>query len=72
MKKLLKIMGIIILMPIVLVVAFLVIISFEPMTPNNYTKGIKTRGDIEAKYLAIGITGHSQGGSEIRYHHPKQ
>lgn len=54
MGKLLKIVGIIILIPILLVIALLVIISFIPMAPNNYTKEIETGGDIEAKYLAMG------------------
>lgn len=68
MKKLLKIIGIIILIPIVLVIALLVIISFIPMTPNNYTKEVKTGGDIETKYLAIGdykVKKIKREGSEI-------
>lgn len=68
MKKLLKIIGIIILMPIVLVIALLVIISFIPMTPNNYTKEVKTGGDIENKYLAMGdykVKNIKKEGSEI-------
>jgi len=54
MKKILKIIGIIILIPIVLVIGLIVVISFIPMTPNNYTKEVKTGGDIEAKYLSMG------------------
>lgn len=68
MKKLLKIIGIIILIPIVLVIALLVIISFIPMTPNNYTKEVKTGGDIETKYLLIGdykIKNIKREGTEI-------
>ena len=68
MKKLLKIIGIIILIPIVLVVALLVIISFIPMTPNNYTKKVETGGDIETKYLAMGdykVKKIKKEGSEI-------
>lgn len=68
MKKLLKIIGIIILIPIVLVIALLVIISFIPMTPNNYTKEVKTGGDIENKYLAMGdykVKNIKKEGSEI-------
>lgn len=68
MKKMLKIIGIIILIPIVLVIALLVIISFIPMTPNNYTKEVKTGGDIETKYLAIGdykVKKMKKEGSEI-------
>ncbi len=68
MKKLLKIIGIIILIPIVLVIALLVIISFIPMTPNNYTKEVITGGDIETKYLAMGdykVKNIKRKGSEI-------
>ena len=68
MKKLLKIIGIIILIPIVLVIVLLVIISFIPMTPNNYTKEVKTGGDIETKYLAMGdykVKKIKKEGSEI-------
>lgn len=68
MKKLLKIIGIIILIPIILVIALLVIISFIPMTPNNYTKEVKTGGDIETKYLLIGdykVKNIKKDGSEI-------
>lgn len=68
MKKILKIIGIIILIPIVLVIALLVIISFIPMTPNNYTKEVKTGGDIETKYLSMGdykVKNIKKDGSEI-------
>lgn len=68
MKKLLKIIGIIILIPIVLVIALLVIISFIPMTPNNYTKEVKTDGDIETKYLSMGdykVKNIKKDGTEI-------
>lgn len=68
MKKLLKIIGIIILIPIVLIILLLVIISFAPMTPNNYTKEVKTGGDIEKEYLSIGdykVKKTKRAGSEI-------
>lgn len=68
MKKVLKIIGIIILIPIVLIIGLLVIISFIPMTPNNYTKEVKTGGDIENKYLQIGdykVKNIKKEGSEI-------
>lgn len=54
MKKVLKIIGIIILIPIVLIIGLLVLLSFVPAVPKNYTKEVKTGGDIEAKYLAMG------------------
>lgn len=68
MKRVLKIIGIIILIPIVLIIGLLVIISFIPMTPNNYTKEVKTGGDIENKYLQIGdykVKNIKKEGSEI-------
>ena len=54
MKKVLKIIGIIFLIPIVLIIILLVIASFIPAVPNNYSKEVETGGDIEAKYLAMG------------------
>ena len=54
MKKVLKIIGIIILIPVVLIIGLLVLTSFVPAVPKNYTKEVKTGGDIEAKYLAMG------------------
>lgn len=54
MKKVLKIIGIMILIPIVLMICLLVIASFIPAVPNNYTKKVKTGGEIEEKYLAMG------------------
>lgn len=54
MKKMLKIIGIIILIPIVLIIGLLAIASFIPAVPNNYTKEVEIGGDIEAKYLAMG------------------
>ena len=54
MKKMLKIIGIIILVPILLIVGFLIILSFVPAVPKNYTKEVKTGGEIEAKYLSKG------------------
>lgn len=64
MKKLLNIIGI----SIVLFIALLVIILFIPMTPNNYTKEVKTGGDIEIKYLSMGdykVKKVKKDGSEI-------
>ncbi len=54
MKKVLKIIGIIILIPIVLIIGLLVLLSFIKAVPKNYTKEVKTGGKIEAKYLAMG------------------
>lgn len=54
MKKVLKIIGIIILIPIVLIIGLLVLLSFAQAVPKNYTKEVKTGGYIEEKYLAMG------------------
>lgn len=54
MKKMLKIIGIIILIPIVFIIGLLALLSFVPAVPKNYTKEVKTGGDIEAKYLRMG------------------
>lgn len=66
--KILKIIGIIILIPIVLIIGLLLIISLIPMTPNNYTKEVKTGGEIESKYLAMGsykVKNIKKDGSEL-------
>lgn len=66
--KVLKIIGIIILIPIVLIIGLLFLLSLVPMTPNNYTKEVKTGGDIENKYLAMGdykVKNIKKEGSEI-------
>lgn len=54
MKKILKIIGIIISIPIILVIGFLILIARIPAVPKNYVKEVETGGDIEAKYLAMG------------------
>lgn len=54
MKKVLKIIGIIILIPIMIMILLLILLSLIPAVPKNYTKEVKTGGDIEAKYLAMG------------------
>lgn len=54
MKKVLKIIGIIVLIPILLIILLLVFMSFIPAVPKNYIKEVKTGGEIEAKYLAMG------------------
>ena len=66
--KILKIIGIIILIPIVLIIGLLLIISLIPMTPNNYIKEVETGGEIESKYLAIGsykVKNIKKDGSEL-------
>lgn len=54
MKKVLKIMGIIILSIVVLIVILLVCLSKMSAVAKDYYKKIETGGDIEAKYLADG------------------
>lgn len=54
MKKMLKIIGIILFIPIVLIIGLLVLLSFIPAVPKNYTKEVKTGGYFEKKYLAMG------------------
>ena len=54
MKKVLKIIGIILLIIIVLIILLIKILSKIPSVPDDYVKKVRTGGDIEAKYLAIG------------------
>lgn len=49
-----KAVGILILVVIVLLILLLVWLSVRPMAPNDYTRTVKTGGEIEAKYLAMG------------------
>lgn len=54
MKKVLKIIGIIMLVIVILITILLFILSKIPSVPNNYTEKVKTGGNIESKYLAMG------------------
>lgn len=54
MKRVLKIIGIVILVLIAVVVILLVIALRRPAVPHDYTESIKTGGDIEKKYAAKG------------------
>ncbi len=54
MKKVLKVIGIIVLVLAVLVAAFLIYLSKKPAVSNDYTEKVQTGGSIEAKYLAMG------------------
>ncbi len=63
MKKLLKIIGIILLIIVLLIIAIFLKAALTPMVPNNYTDKTETGGDIEAKYLAMGshkVKSHQQ------------
>lgn len=52
--KILKIVGIIILIPILLIIGLIVMLSLIPAVPRNYTKEVKSGGSIENSYLEIG------------------
>lgn len=52
--KVLKIAAIAVLALIALVVVLLVLLALRPATPNDYTKTVKTGGEIEKKYLKTG------------------
>lgn len=54
MKTVFKVMGIILLIPILLIIALITILSLMPMVPTRYTKEVATGGELEAKYLAMG------------------
>lgn len=54
MKTAFKVIGIVILMVVVLITAFLIIVSRIPAVPNDYHKNAKTGGDIEAQYMKSG------------------
>ncbi len=64
MKKVIKIIGIIILIPILLIALLFIKAAFTPMVPNDYEKTVKTGGDIEAKYI-------SHGKYEVSYYEKK-
>lgn len=52
--KILKWVGILILAIVLLMAILLFILSKKPFVPNNYTKTVKTGGELEVKYLAMG------------------
>ncbi len=54
MKKVLKIIGIIVLIPIILLALLFIKAALTPMVPNDYTETVKTDGIIESKYLKNG------------------
>lgn len=52
--KALKIAAVVVLALIALVVVLVAFLALRPATPRNYTKTVKTGGEIEAKYLKAG------------------
>lgn len=54
MKKVLKVIGIIVLVIIVLIAGGLFLLSKVPSAPNDYTRTVETGGEIEAQYIQKG------------------
>lgn len=54
MKKVLKVIGIIVLVIIVLIAGGLFLLSKVPSAPNDYTRTVETGGEIEARYIQKG------------------
>jgi len=54
MKKVLKIVGIIVLIIIALAAGLLILAAKAPAAPKNYTKTVATGGEIEAGYMRTG------------------
>lgn len=54
MKTAFKVIGIIIFVIVVLIVAFLIIVSRIPAVPTDYQKTVETGGEIEAAYMKNG------------------
>lgn len=66
--KILKIVGIILLIPILLIIGLVILLSLVPAVPKNYTKQVKTSESIEEKYLEIGnykVKKMKKDGSEL-------
>lgn len=63
-KRVLKIIGIIMLVVILLLVVLFVIAALKPAVPEDYTDTVKTGGDIEKKYLKNGT--YSVAYTEVR------
>ena len=54
MKKVLKVIGIIVLIIIVLLAGGLFLLSKAPSAPKNYTKSVRTGGELERQYMQKG------------------
>ena len=54
MKKILIIVGIIILVFVLCVLALLLYLSHQPVAPTDYQKTVQTGGKIETEYMANG------------------
>ena len=53
-KKIMLIIGIVLLVLISLIAVFIVYNSRKPAVPTDYTQTVETGGEIEAKYIANG------------------
>ena len=59
MKRILKFLKIILIGVLILMITLsilLLLLSMQPFVPNNYTQTVKTGGELEAKYLAMGTS----------------
>ena len=54
MKKVLKVIGIVVLAVIVLIAVLLFWLSKRPSVPEKYTEQVPTGGGLETMYLAMG------------------
>ena len=55
----LRFLKIILIVAVILVITIsiiLLLLSMQPFVPNNYTQIVKTGGELEAKYLAMGAS----------------
>ena len=58
-KMILRFLKIILIVAVILVITIsiiLLLLSMQPFVPNNYTQIVKTGGELEAKYLAMGAS----------------
>ena len=54
--KFLKIILIVVVILVITLSILLLLLSMQPFVPNNYTQTVKTGGELEAKYLAMGTS----------------
>ena len=52
--KIIKLLGIVLLIFVLFVIVLVVFLSLKPFVPNNYTTKVITGSEIEAKYLGLG------------------
>ena len=54
--KVLKVILIVVVILVITISILLLLLSMQPFVPNNYTQTVKTGGELEAKYLAMGTS----------------